>query len=97
MQKRFPHLLPHIPDNEEAVFDQMVSLWAGRLTGKLKGGNPDVSISLAGKLPYSGTKSFDQHMSMRTDRIAVKPNPHEVFAASRDNSTASLPLSEASV
>jgi hypothetical protein len=32
------------PD-EEVVFDQMVSLWAGRFTGKLKDGKPDESAS----------------------------------------------------
>ena len=33
--KEYPDYLD-IADGEEAVFDQMVSIWAGRFTGKLK-------------------------------------------------------------
>ena len=42
--KRFPDQLNDNP-NEEVVFDQMVSLWAGRFTGKLKDGIPNASTS----------------------------------------------------
>ena len=33
--KEYPVYLP-ITDEDEAIFDQMVSIWAGRFTGKLK-------------------------------------------------------------
>ncbi len=37
--KEYPEYLPKT-DDEEAIFDQMVSIWAGRFTGKLKQGAP---------------------------------------------------------
>ena len=33
--KEYPQYLPPM-DDEEAVFDQMVSIWSGRFTGKMK-------------------------------------------------------------
>jgi hypothetical protein len=42
--KRFSDQLTDDPD-EEVVFDQMVSLWAGRFTGKLKNGIDQASES----------------------------------------------------
>lgn len=42
---RYPDQLWDDPD-EEVVFDQMVSLWAGRFTGKLKDGIADTSGSV---------------------------------------------------
>ena len=35
--KDYPAYLPRT-DHDEAIFDQMVSIWAGRFTGKLKQG-----------------------------------------------------------
>lgn len=42
--KRYSDQLNDDPD-EEVVFDQMVSLWAGRFTGKLKEGTSNASAS----------------------------------------------------
>jgi hypothetical protein len=42
--KKFSHLLKDDGD-EEVVFDQMVSLFAGRLTGKLKDGTDKAVVS----------------------------------------------------
>ncbi|KAG8533100.1 uncharacterized protein KY384_001883 [Bacidia gigantensis] len=33
--ERYPRYLPQTPDDEESVLDQMVSIWAGRFTGKM--------------------------------------------------------------
>ena len=38
--KEYPYYLPDTMD-DEAVFDQMVSIWSGRFTGKMKQKTPD--------------------------------------------------------
>ena len=49
--KEYPEYLDKA-DGEEAVFDQMVSIWAGRFTGKLKQVVPDFDLA-------SGTESVN--------------------------------------
>lgn len=38
--KEYADYLPQNPDDEEAILDQMVSVWAGRFTGKMKQKTP---------------------------------------------------------
>ena len=47
--KEYPGYLPQT-DDEEAVFDQMVSIWSGRFTGKMKQKLPDIAEPAASKV-----------------------------------------------